>query len=61
MQIDNQPLQVNARGDVSLKGPFGMQIDSDSTNRYKLTLDVPRVLYGDGGTAVSFPLFDLYI
>ena len=38
MQIDTQPLQVNAR-----------------------CLNVPRVLYGVGGSAVSFSDFDMYI
>ena len=38
MQIDTQPLQVNAR-----------------------RLNVPRVLYGVGGTAVSVSNFDAYV
>ena len=38
MQIDTQPLQVNAR-----------------------RLNVPRVLYGVGGSAVSFSNFNIYV
>lgn len=38
-----------------------MQIDTHPLQVNARRLNVPRVLYGAGGTAVSFPNFDTYI